>query len=445
MNRRRRLWAILAAAALALCVPMAQARLPRSFDLRPVSDQSQLFGAVLHEAGIRPITQWQSLLTDPSSKMLIVLGANDILDREWPGDQLREFLAGGGSLLLASDQKTSEHLSGQIGARIAGVFFQSPPHASYRGIAECPLLGRFQPRHALFRDLPANAVVATNRPSRISDWWPPVEPVAIFAVPGHNIHFPRFVSDQQVLAVAAERQSGSRVLVIADHSIFINGMMQQADNDNIQFAYSAIQWLSENGKRKEALFTDGRLQNDFSIMHEPPRSPALPPIEMMMPRLNDFIRKLERENVVNKAILQAVPHATILRTAALVITLAAMAAGIVRFLSSRRRFPAKVSVKSAESHSPPDLRFGEAGRELALQLYGELGRWDPRTSAMPAIAVRGSASLRREWARRHASLWSVAAGRAAPQSASNLRQLHAEALALRDAVGSGVVHFPPEP
>lgn len=452
--RRCPVFLAIAAAALAACVPEAQARLPRGFDTRPMSEQTHLFRAVLYECGIRPVTDGQALLDDPSSKMLIVLGANDVIDREWPGDQLQQFLAGGGSLLLASDQATSPHLSSQIGAVIAGGFFQSPPHESYRGtLTECPLLRRHRPRadgHALFHDLPASAVIATNRPSRITDWWPPVKPIAYAHGGGLFRDFVRGqfrqYNGQSVIAVVAERDSGSRLLVISDHSIFINGMMQQPDNDNYRFAYSAVQWLSENGRRKEALFHDGQLQNDFSIMHAPPLPPILPPIEAALPRINELIRDLGRENTINRAILEHVSHDAILRAAALVLTLGTMTLGIVRFLGSRRRFAARSAAKSKAPGAPAsEPRVGDAGRELARQLYGELGRWDPGTASPPVIAVRGSARLRRDWARRHAALWSAAAGHSTPGSAAELRRLHAEALELRAAVGAGVVQFPPEP
>jgi len=50
----------------------------------------------------------------------------------------------------------------------------------------------------------------------------------------------------------------------ADHSVFINAMLVQNDNQNAVFAYGCVDWLTENGKRKHVLFiNEGHLQSRF--------------------------------------------------------------------------------------------------------------------------------------------------------------------------------------
>ena len=48
----------------------------------------------------------------------------------------------------------------------------------------------------------------------------------------------------------------SRVLVLSDQSVFINGMMLQPDNDNFDFAYNCVNWLTGPGQRKQVLLLD---------------------------------------------------------------------------------------------------------------------------------------------------------------------------------------------
>ena len=60
-------------------------------------------------------------------------------------------------------------------------------------------------------------------------------------------------------AVGAQLAGGGRLLVLADHSIFINDMMLQTDNDNIPFAFNVVRWLTDAGngqRRTDVLFYD---------------------------------------------------------------------------------------------------------------------------------------------------------------------------------------------
>src|SRR5581483_8121704 len=104
------------------------------------------------------------------------------------------------------------------------------PYA-YRGSPECiiiqpaPLTGLI-----LLRGLDR---VATNRPGYLvlGNRPPGLMPMA------------RFPGDRDLL-FAAGRICGDdgRILVLADHSVFINEMMMQRDNDNVYFAYNCIEW-----------------------------------------------------------------------------------------------------------------------------------------------------------------------------------------------------------
>src|SRR5262249_49234461 len=79
-------------------------------------------------------------------------------------------------------------------------------------------------------------------------------------------HLPRDWSPYTV-AVSSEHGKG-RLLLLADHSIFINEMMQPRDTGNADFAYNAVDWLreGEDGPRDRVLFvTDSRIETKLDI------------------------------------------------------------------------------------------------------------------------------------------------------------------------------------
>ena len=59
-----------------------------------------------------------------------------------------------------------------------------------------------------------------------------------------------------------------RVLVLADHSIFINEMMLPSDNGNVEFTYNCLEWLRGDPKdgRNQVLFVeDGTINSRFEV------------------------------------------------------------------------------------------------------------------------------------------------------------------------------------
>src|SRR5262249_30110277 len=76
---------------------------------------------------------------------------------------------------------------------------------------------------------------------------------------------------------------GGRILVLADHSLFINGMMLQEDNGNFQFAYNCLKWLREGpeGKRDRVLFADeGKVVTDFTVPLRTLPAGPISPVDM---------------------------------------------------------------------------------------------------------------------------------------------------------------------
>ena len=63
--------------------------------------------------------------------------------------------------------------------------------------------------------------------------------------------------------------SGGKLLLLADHGVFINMMMMPRETDNLPFAMKTFTWLREGrkGERHQALFFEenGRINPDFKV------------------------------------------------------------------------------------------------------------------------------------------------------------------------------------
>jgi hypothetical protein len=302
--------------------------------------------------------------------------------------------------------------------------------------------------HPIFDSLPPNATIATNRPSVISDLGISsfLTPIAVIRSPDGSfnldiaalkrIEFP----NECLLGAARQSALGSRLLVLADHSIFID-MMMQPDNNNLEFAFGVARWLTDDGKRTGVLLMEnGTIHSTFDVTLVRTPLPPIPPIESLLPIISRRVAALERENVVNRIIQRSVDHSTIMRFTMLALTVGLLAYAAFRFLNIRQRFDARP--KKAATPVETESNLNEAGRELALAAFLDLGQDAAAPSAVPVFAVRGGWGESRSWRKRIRYLWDVAAGSAPPISADELRHIHAELIELRSAAAAGVVQFP---
>jgi hypothetical protein len=120
-----------------------------------------------------------------------------------------------------------------------------------------------------------------------------------------------------VFAVALEGES-LKFLVMADHSVFINSMMLQDDNDNFAFASNCVNWITDNGRRNRVLFLDDgeAVRNlDVSLTEIPGLSPQqlrnlpVPPAEA----INNILAAWEDDNIHNRLIVERFSRNEILR------------------------------------------------------------------------------------------------------------------------------------
>ncbi len=198
---------------------------------------------------------------------------------------MRSFVAQGGALFLATDKRlpreAEDALIRTAGVRVSGEFVVCKDADScYHALEDCPFL---QPTNwtdpDLFRDLIDDnsqpALAASNAPSYLIPVGGGMGELfrrpALALLPGdcYREGAPAFAGafDPPPLFAVGGDVGDGRVLVMADHSVFINEMLMQKDNGNIHLSYKCLKWLSgKKGERTTVLFVeDGTIKTRFDV------------------------------------------------------------------------------------------------------------------------------------------------------------------------------------
>jgi hypothetical protein len=446
---------------------------------------THVFRRILFDAEMTPLKEFGDLKHDPRHKILIVLGDTRCLEQV-PGG-VENFVKQGGALFLATDQRiVSKSVREEIAAisdvTVTGSFVVcNDPPSRYRNLQHCPFLNPRAPGDGpdLFHNLQKRHTgipprVATNQPSYLSYTsrtnTPKLKELA--DLPSGSFTWPwDRLGMKPLFAVGGEVDNG-RVLVLADHSIFINVMMMQSDNDNVEFTRNCVEWLKQDGTRTEVLFVEeGRIRDNFNI---PLKEEPLPIPDVLrianqgIDRLNAHLADVEEENAVNKPIWNALyePKPTpqeaykemrgkVWRILGVVLTLALLFYGSFRLgMRGRHRLEmaAPLLPRAVQDHTPrgPVLeqryaamqRLGnlwESARELARQCFAPYARPSPEP---PLVVARGGWWQRRKVARQVRRLW-LLAFRDRPEHVSHraLRALLAELRVLKAALADGTVRL----
>jgi hypothetical protein len=350
---------------------------------------------------------------------------------------LDNFRQEGGAILIATDQHDNGWLS-DLRLHVAGEKVTVAP--SFRELGhlrnlECPVLRDFTaPEHPIFHRVTR---VVTNRPSylvpepgcdlRLLAWFPP----GCLAEGQVN---------QLPFIYGTEPQGKDRVLVLADHDVFVDGMILRNDLENFEFASDCVAWLADKGRRKYALLIDdGEVVSDFKVpLAELPM--PLPPSKI----ISKMLRGLEEVNFFNAVLLEGVPRTVILRYLLLAASGWLLVYGLFRLVRAHHRTGTAARVAArVEKVVAPGLPLltrraeavagagncYEAARDLArLAFEGETGE----PPAAPPAVLRGGRRLHREVER----LWRLAYGATpTPVSPQEFASLAAMVARVRAALG----------
>jgi hypothetical protein len=396
MNRAARLLAACLAAPLALLTlftTTGTGQQPSQEFLKG----THAFRFVLHDLQFEPLNDLPELFQEPHRNILIVLGDTFELDNN-SGDLIHRFVERGGALLVATDHHVSQTRrnrltwAGEFGIEVVEQPVLGPERVCYQGLKECPLV---QPEgdSLLFAFL--QHPVATNLPGflrvqgsphglRLNEW-------ARLPWSCHAKH--GTLRDDQFLCFAAGRAWGEgRVLVLADHSVFINNMMLQSDTGNVDFTYNCLRWLRNGGAERRShvlLYDDGQIVHDFNVPVKMP-PPGLPEIDDPVALADKLIAGLEDEDMHNRLLMdwldpdhedaddakhKARALNVLLKWLAIAGTITLAAVGLLRLGRARHRQEPTAPLLAPTMERMAPVRVGLAERYRALLTEGNL--WEP--------------------------------------------------------------------
>jgi hypothetical protein len=281
---------------------------------------THLFRRILHDLNLRPLRKWEQLQEEPAEKLLIVLGETKSLNRQ----NLSDFVQDGGAVLVATDRDCDLQ---PFGVEVVGdLVVTSDSTYAYKS-SDCIFVRPRDKDSSLFENLTVQkktSRVATNRPGYLKprkDCELQLLATFPYGCYAEDTDVPRFLSGDNLTQYLRKRYRNKilpfavggdwgqgRILILSDHSVFINAMMWQPDIENFDFAYNCVNWLTQGGKRKQVLFLEeGEIQQTFEI---PLKEPPLPSLKAIVEAVDKGLGELERDDAFNRAIQNAVTSLT---------------------------------------------------------------------------------------------------------------------------------------
>ncbi len=264
-----------------------------------------LFQLILAQQGVSVTRSGDDVLDRPDESIIVLVGDLERVPTELRL-QLREFVQRGGALLAASD----------LHASVPGLFSIRPgpvevrdPRLQYEGFSDCPRITRLNSNHELtvgVSELIANRCGWVDTLSRQIGYAAGVADLpSIAEAPQGNPS-----GKSLITAVQSDQSRSGRMVVIADHSLLISGMLLHGDN--AIFAVNLVNWLCQ-GRRRQALILvhgdpiqGGALQLSPDMF--PPDLAGHPPSlddisqlpeESLLEFANHFVTGVEEANIPN--------------------------------------------------------------------------------------------------------------------------------------------------
>lgn len=376
----------------------------------------QLFHLLLEQKGMYSVPDFQESMDRRPRQTAVVLMGN--LNRV-PTDlrsRMEKFLTSGGVVLVASDEDAYFKSLFLISD---GPFEVEQEESAYQGFRDCPIVKDLHPDTEVLsgiKSLVGNRTASISRmDSRLGTW-------SILAqLPNSVDHRMKRRPQMPLMAELKSRsRGGGRLLLIADHSVLINGMLWHGDNAKL--AVNLADWLS-TGERQEVVFiVDGEplkamltlppeLSDDLPPLKDLP-TPTLKdlaklPPDVLLDFANRFAAGMEDADVMNELLAnQPADLPTPLYRQALYIAAGILAAIYILRLMGKigarptTRPPRSVDQSAAISQLRR-LSSGElnsASRELAQSALRQLtGSSDPQDWSIPIHDVEIETSfLRRQ-------------------------------------------------
>ncbi len=243
----------------------------------------QLFHLLLEQKGLYSVPDFRDAMDRRPRQTAVVLMGNlnniptDLRSR------LQTFLDRGGVVLVASDETS---FFKNLFLISDGPFAVQNDKFAYQGFQDCPVVTELRPQTPLLDGISSIVANRTGVISRMDDrfgiW-------SILArLPDLYESRARRRSQPPLIAEWKSRtRGGGRLILMADHSVLINGMLWHGDNAKL--AVNIADWLSTGDRKEVAFIVDG--QPAQAMLALPPEiSDELPPLEdLPTPTLKDLL------------------------------------------------------------------------------------------------------------------------------------------------------------
>jgi hypothetical protein len=313
----------------------------------------EIFRYLFHEKGIEPRRSIEEAMAEPGETIIVLVGP-DSLSHRFVANALLTAFHDGASVLIASDQSSQNTLLGRLfGVEIANDLVTAAEEDCYRNNLQDPFV---RPIRALFEDDASSprtifaqldgagaGALATNNASflRIHSR-NALKPQALAGYPfsARGARAGELDPGKDLFAAGAHQENG-RLLVLADHSVFTNGMVWKEDNANLEFARSCIDWLKGAEKKSHCLFVeDGVIRTDFDLpmVQQPPKGllwKLLAARHLINHRGNALLTEVEERNGLNSMLLSKFDLRTIVRSLLIVLTGLVLLAGFSMLIRNR--------------------------------------------------------------------------------------------------------------
>jgi hypothetical protein len=392
------------------------------------------FGQILEHPG--------QIWENPSGTVLIVLGEPPDLGTWLEKGSLLEFVNRGGAVLVATDRPTPARLfrAGwqaadvrrfEVGVVGQPVILWPGSRSAYQDYRDCPLVrpvaGGEPP---LFRTS-SDQRVATNRPGYLEIQQLPPSMMVLAHLPDESYH-PQARRDERLPFAAGGTLGNGRLLVLSDHSVFINDMLLRSDNDNFEFTRRSVDWLKgPENRQRILLYEDGQVVTDLYVplqrMEVPPGMP-LPRLEARFDDIERRLAELDDEGTIPATLEGELAkkfrtQGHLLMVLAILATLGLLGYGTAVLLRNRRRIDSDnpLPAVALATAGPPllhqrqeamlrDNNLGEHARDLARDVFAEVVPAPPagRPLMLPVVEVHAGWWRRRSLRRLVHRLWLLA-------------------------------------
>lgn len=264
------------------------------------------FQLMLEQRGMTSSEDFVATLRSDATRSAIVLLGNLNRLPEWTWPQMTTFIRRGGAVVIASDRAADVKGLCVLGEGPVEATSSRFAYSSSRGTYyDCPRITTIDDRHPLTRgisELIGNRSGWVDRIARQQGDWSMLAflPRSSMTRQGRGSGKPIAASMRLV------GDNPGRLLVLGDHSLFINGMLWHGDN--AMFALNVTSWLAEGGRDQVLVVVNGTTTlpgmdpsaNPASMPDINPEDLPDIPKESYLAFANGFASALEDSDVLNQ-------------------------------------------------------------------------------------------------------------------------------------------------